>query len=87
MTESKNPYCKSCGSCGESDCCSPFQCLKKSVQLNNRCSFGEAYLKEVELYYLLGKTLYDLILEKGNMKNVRVVKNMYDGLHKKIYDE
>ena len=46
-----NPYCESCGACGETDCCSPFLCLRKAVSKNKDCMYGETHLKEIELYY------------------------------------
>ncbi|HBD95727.1 MAG TPA: hypothetical protein DC057_16275 [Spirochaetia bacterium] len=82
-----DPYCESCGSCGESECCSSFMCLKKSVEKNKTCQYGEINLKEVRLYYNLGKKLYDLILEKGNIENVRVINKIYDELYEEIYGE
>ena len=78
-------YCASCGSCGEPDCCSPFICLRKAVSKNKDCEYGEIHLKEVKLYYELGKKLYDLVLEKGNIENVRVVNKIYDKLFEEIY--
>lgn len=87
LYELGDSYCKSCGSCGESDCCSFFTCLKKSVLKNKDCRYGETHLKEIKLYYDLGKKLYDLILEKGNIENVRVVNKIYDELFEEIYGE
>jgi len=80
-----DPYCVSCGACGETDCCSPFLCLRKAVSKNKDCMYGETHLKEVKLYYELGKKLYDLILEKGNIENVREVNKLHDELFKEIY--
>jgi len=82
-----NPYCVSCGACGETGCCSPFVCLRKSISKNKDCEYGEIYLKEIKLYYELGNKLYDLILEKSNMENVKIVNKIYDELFKKIYGE
>jgi len=81
-----NPYCESCGACGEADCCSPFMCLRKSVSKNKDCEYGETYLKEIKLYYELGKKLYDLILEKGNIENVKIVNKIYNDLFDEIYE-
>ena len=85
LFELGDPYCKSCGSCGETECCSPFICLRKSVSKNKDCEYGEIHLREVKLYYDLGKKLYDLVLEKGNIENVRVVNKIFDDLFKEIY--
>ena len=82
-----DPYCKSCGACGEVECCSPFICLRKSVSKNKDCEYGEIHLKEVKLYYDLGQKLYDLILEKGNIENVRVVNKIYNNLYEEIYGD
>jgi len=83
----ESPYCSSCGACGQTECCSPFICLRNAVSKNKDCMYGESHLKEVELYYELGLRLYDLILEKGNSENVKTVNKMYSELHKKIYGE
>jgi len=83
----ESPYCGDCGACGETDCCSPFICLRKSISKNKDCEYGEIHLREIKLYYELGKKLYDLILEKGNIENVRVINKIYDDLFKEIYGE
>jgi|GEM_PF-2945874 hypothetical protein len=83
----ESPYCGDCGACGETECCSPFICLRKSVSKNKDCMYGETHLKEIELYYKLGLRLYDLILEKGNENNVKIVNEIYNELHKKIYGD
>lgn len=81
----ESPYCSDCGACGEAECCSPFMCLRKSVSKNKECMYGETYLKEVKMYYYLGQKLYDLILEKGDLENIKIVNKIYDELFDKIY--
>jgi hypothetical protein len=59
-------YC-SCGSCGESGCCSPFMCLSKLVSENKSCMFGKWYIKELKVSWDFSEWVLDYVSKNGSL--------------------
>ena len=80
ITESESPYCKTCGSCGDSGCCSPFKCLFKLAKLNKDCKYGEGNIKEVKILYDLANWILDTV-DKKDIISAKEVNRKYRELN------
>lgn len=78
-------YCPTCGSCGIDDCCSAIRCLKKHIKTSGACFNGNEYVKDIEFYYCLGKTLYNKIVEHNDASLLAIADCEYDELYRAIY--
>jgi len=79
-------YCKSCGSCGEAGCCNPFKCIKTSVKKNNECKYGKENLKDAEMFYELGRRMYDRIAEQKIM-TFEQADDLFEVVYKEVYGD
>lgn len=73
-----NPYCKSCGACGEEGCCSPIICTMDG-------DFCKSYLRDLHFEYTFGKQLYDLVEQEGTPDLKSKVRHLFDVLFDEFY--
>lgn len=70
--ESESDYCKACGSCCESGCCSPSKCEKV------RCMYGEYNLKEYKDLLDENEELRNLLQELADICDWSIESDQYD---------
>ena len=74
MEDEYDVQCSRCGSCGEDECCSALICAKKNMVGGTYC---ETYYKDIKLWYILGKRLYDKYLD------VEIFDEVWDNINEK----
>lgn len=68
-----NPYCKSCGACGEEGCCSPVMCTMDG-------DFCNSYLRDLKFEYEFSNQLYSLVEQEGTPELKKQMKDLFDKL-------
>lgn len=69
----QNPYCKSCGGCGEEGCCPATICSMDG-------DFCASYLRDLKFEYTFGKQLYNLVEQKGTPELKQEMRDLFDKL-------
>lgn len=79
MEENESPYCKACGACGESECCSPMYCSQAKDG-----EYCEGYIKDLRFGYLMNEFLMDLVgKDPQYQEEIRLEWNLlYDLVYK-----
>lgn len=84
MNKSNSPYCKSCGACGESGCCTPLKCISKLINKNTDCEYGIHYIKEIELSLLFSEWVLSSV-EGNNILTEKEVNIKYKKLMEELF--
>ena len=66
-------YCKQCGACGESGCCSAQMCT-----MHPKGKYCKGYLSELHFDSLLAHDLYKLCMDSDNINVSSEVDAIYD---------
>lgn len=86
MEEDKySPYCKDCGSCGETGCCSPLSCAR--VRMTG-CDYGEANFNDIVCEVMAFKEIYEHIMNKEGLTIlISDLKEEVEAIYDKHEDE
>lgn len=82
--DSENDYCKTCGSCGETGCCSPINC--QAV----KCKYGEINLKDYECTLKQWEIMLKALGELADFDDNKVAINALNAVDKewdKLYSK
>lgn len=87
VVEGESPYCRTCDSCGEDGCCSYVNCFRELIK-NDKCDYGESYLKDATFSYYVANLGNDVInkLENG-LYDAALAVQEYHRQWKAIYDK
>ena len=82
--ERYSPYCKVCGGCGESGCCSPTMC----DPTNPECDYSYTYIEDLKLSYATLDRFWDLLSKNDWFgKKSEFMKIYEEELDKRFPDE
>ena len=82
--DSENDYCETCGSCGETGCCSPINC--QAV----KCKYGEINLKDYECTLKQWEIMHSALRELADFDDNKVAINALNAVDKewdKLYSK
>ena len=85
IPEEDSPYCKECGSCGESGCCSPLMCFSKLIK-KDTCMNGEGYLKDITLAWKFSEWILNRVDDNPEVLTAKEINRKYNDLMNKIYE-
>ena len=90
--EDYTPYCELCESCGEDGCCSHINCFRALVNANDKCKYGETYVREAIFNKKLATLTYELMqnIKEGKVDPnlvVEVFNRRWNDLWDEVYDK
>lgn len=73
-------YCKSCGGCGQEDCCSPLKCT-----MGENCDYAETYLSDLKFGYHMNEWVQTNLLDTNKIPQGLI--DLYNEEWEKAYDK